>query len=294
MRLLGLAVAGILFFSGLPEALRADEAPRPFASFDLAGPAVLNDPHDLAFGPDGLLYVADKFGHRIAVMDPETLDLVETVAEGLLPGVHDVSFSTDGRAAVAVTGLGAVLVFDTLKGAKPAASAALPAPRTEGALYHTNGTIYALAGGTGTLIAYRGGKPVAAAEGHPGAHDVAEAPDGSIWVADNFNRRLVRYSTDLTRTQVIDHPKYGFAGPRYLDVDALGRLVVADQDAHRILLIDPEGPDGGTLLGVLGDGFPGIGPNKFDDPEGVAVRGNEYFFADSDNNRLVRYVVVTN
>ena len=73
-----------------------------------------------------------------------------------------------------------------------------------------------------------------------------------------------------------------------------GYLVVADQDAHRILLIDPEGPDGGTLLGVLGDGIPGLGPDKFDDPEGVAVDGNRYFISDSDNNRIVRYSVVLN
>ena len=89
-------------------------------------------------------------------------------------------------------------------------------------------------------------------------------------------------------------PKFGFIGPRYLDVTESGHLVVADQDAHRILLIDPDAPDGGALLGVLGDGMPGIGPNKFDDPEGVAVDGNRFFFSDSDNNRIVRYSIVLN
>ena len=54
-------------------AAAAQDAP-PFASFELAGPAVLNDPHDIAFGPDGRLWVADKFGNRIAIMDPETLE----------------------------------------------------------------------------------------------------------------------------------------------------------------------------------------------------------------------------
>ena len=113
-------------------------------------------------------------------------------------------------------------------------------------------------------------------------------------MADNQARRLVKYSATLDRLQVLDHSKYGFIGPRYLDIDDFGRLVVADQDAHRILLIDPNGPEGGTLIGVLGDGVPGIGANKFDDPEGVAVRGNRYFFSDSDNNRIVRYSVVLN
>ena len=51
---------------------------------------------------------------------------------------------------------------------------------------------------------------------------------------------------------------------------------------------------GGDLLGAIGDGKPGLGPNKLDDPEGVAVRGNSYYFSDSDNNRIVKYVVVMN
>ncbi len=271
------------------------QEPGPFATFDMAGPATLNDPHDLAFGPDGRLYVADKLGSRIAVIDPETLDVIETIAEGLLPGVRDISFGPDGRVVVAVTGIGAVIVFDGFVGPEePRPAELLPAPGTEGALAHSNGRIYAMASGLGALMAYEDGEAVGVVDGHPGAHDVAETAEGDLWVADNFNRRLVRYSADLAQLQVLDDVKFGFRGPRYLDVDSLGRLVVADQDAHRVLLIDPTGPDGGTLLGVLGDGAPGAGPGKFDDPEGVAVRGNRFYFSDSDNNRVVRYSIVLN
>ncbi|WP_305987073.1 NHL repeat-containing protein [Roseibium sp. MMSF_3544] len=272
----------------------AQESPAPFASFDKAGPEVLNDPHDLAFGPDDLLYVADKFGHRIAVIDPETLDLIESLGTGKLPGVHDISFGPDGRVAVAVTGLGSVFVYSSVETLDIAPAVMLSAPRTEGALAHSNGRIYAMAGGTGLLIAYENGKAVASAGSHPGAHDVAEGPDGSVWVADNFNRRLVRYSPELEKLQTVEGPQFGFVGPRYLDIDAFGRLVVADQDAHRIVMIDPDGEGGAVLVGVLGTGRPGKGPNQFDDPEGVAIRGNDYFFADSDNNRIVRYTVAIN
>ena len=79
-----------------------------------------------------------------------------------------------------------------------------------------------------------------------------------------------------------------------MDFDEFGRIIVADQDAHRVLMIDPDGPDGGSLLGVLGNGLPGIGPGRFDDPEGIAVRDGRYYISDSDNNRIVRYAVVTN
>ncbi len=183
----------------------------PFAAFDLGGPSVLNDPHDLAFGPDGRLYVADKFGSRIAVLDPETLDIVDVVAKGALSGVHDISFGPDGRAAVSVTGRGVVAVFDKLTGGDAKPAEALTAPRTEGVLFHSNGRIYASAGSIGGLVGYQEGEIVAAASGHFGAHDVAEDGDGNVWIADNVNCRLVKYSPDLARLQILDHAKYGFA-----------------------------------------------------------------------------------
>lgn len=283
----------VCLFLCLCDPALAEDAP-PFAAFDGASAPVLNDPHDLAFGPDGLLYVADKFGDRIVVFDPETLELIEVLGQGRLPGVHDVSFGPEGEVALAVTDLNAVLLYESVAGLDGPASGIVGAARTEGALLHSGGRLYATAGGIGVLVAIEGEAVVALAEGHFGAHDVAEDPEGNIWVADNRARRLVKYSPDLTRLQVLDDPKFGLRGARYLDVTEAGLLAVADQDAHRILLIDPDGPEGGTLLGVLGTGEPGLGPNLFDDPEGIAVSGNRFFISDSDNNRIVRYAIVLN
>lgn len=274
--------------------VHAQEIAPPFATFELASAAILNDPHDLTLGPDGHIYVADKFGSRLVVLDAETLDLIAVLGEGNLPDVRDVSFDPTGKVAIAVTGANAVAVYADVARAGEEPDLLLSAPRTEGALAHSSGRIFAMASGIGALIAFDGPEVLAVAEGHPGAHDVAEDSDGNLWVADNARRRLVKYSPDLERLQVVDAAKFGLRGPRYLDVDDFGRLVVADQDAHRILLIDPDGPDGGTLLGVLGDGSPGLGPNRFDDPEGVVVVGSRYYISDSDNNRVVRYSVVLN
>ena len=268
--------------------------PGPFASFDLASEPILGDPHDLAIGPDGRLYVADKLNARIAVFDPETLEFIEELGAGFLPGVRDISFGPGGEVALAVSGASAVAIYESLDALQSPPDIGVRAPGTEGALYHSSGRIFAMASGIGALVVFDNLEAINGVDGHLGAHDVAEAPDGSVWVADNRLRRLVRYSQDLERLQVIEADKFGLVGPRYLDITETGLLVVADQDAHRILLIDPEGPDGGTLLGVLGDGAPGLGPDKFDDPEGVAVSGNRYFISDSDNNRIVRYSVFLN
>lgn len=265
----------------------------PFASFDLASEPVLNDPHDLTIGPDGHLYIADKFGSRIVVMDAETLEIIDVIADGLLPGVHDIAFDAAGNAVIAVTGLSRVITLD-ISGDEPQVLSALSAVGTEGALPHSNGRIYAMASYTGQLIAYENGQIVAVVDGLSGAHDLAEDLEGNIWVANTGAANLVKFDADLNRLDVLRGPEFNFAGPRYLDVDQAGRLVVADQDGHRILMIDPNAPIGQRLLGVLGDGKPGIGPNKFDDPEGVSVSGSRYFFSDSDNNRIVRYSIVMN
>jgi len=278
----------------LAMAATAQDGATPFAAFDLASPPILSNPGDLAIGPDGNLYVAERFAGRLTVLDPDTLELIATRAIGKMPGVRDVSFGPDGSVVTALTGAAAVAVYSGISALDDAPDQMLPAARTEGALAHSNGRIYVMDGGMGQVFSYENGMPIAAAGRHPGAHDIAEDLQGNIWVADNQRGRLVKYAQDLTQLQVLDDPKFGFAAPKYLDFDDFGRLVVADQNANRILLIDPDGTDGGTLLGVLGDGRPGLGPNKFDGPQGIAVLGNSYYVSDSDNNRVVRYTVVLN
>lgn len=262
----------------------------PFATFDAASEAVLSDPHDVVIGPDGRLYVADKFADRIAIMDRDTLEVVGSFGDGELSGPHDVDFDAGGRAIIADTENHRVAIYDFSSGAARFSGSIVGIGRPEGAIAHPNGRIYATSSGFGTITAFENGASVATAGGLSRAHDIAIDSNGDLWVADAGNRRIVKYSPDLNVLGILDDPKYGWAGPRYLDVDPLGRLVVADQDAHRIVMIDKDG----VLVGVLGNGVPGMGPNRFDDPEGVEIAGSMYFFADSDNNRIVRYQVVMN
>ena len=263
---------------------------KPFATFDAASEPFLSDPHDLVIGPDGRLYVADKFANRIAVLDRESLELLDSFGDGELSAPRDISFDTEGRAVIADSGSGRIMIYD-MSGERPRLSGEIiGVSRTEGAVAHPNGRIYANSSGSGTITAFQNGEIVATAGGLIGAHDVEVGPNGDLWVADMGNRRIVRYSQNLEIVSVFNDAKYGFLGPRYLDVDEIGRVIVADQDAHRMIMIEPDG----ALVGIIGNGLPGKGPNRFDDPEGVAIYGSTYFFADSDNNRVVRYRVVMN
>ena len=49
-------------------------------------------------------------------------------------------------------------------------------------------------------------------------------------------------------------------------------------------------PDG-RLLQVLGELRAGKGPGVFDRPEGVEIRGQDIWFSDTYNDRIVRYRV---
>ncbi len=59
----------------------------------LATDASLNYPKDLAFGPDGRIYIADELNNRVRAVDVET-GIIETVA-----GTGDAGFSGDGGPA---------------------------------------------------------------------------------------------------------------------------------------------------------------------------------------------------
>jgi len=265
-----------------------------FATFDIASDPVLNDPRDLTIGPGGLLYVADMGNSEITVLDPDDLRVLGSFGDGRLFGVRDISFGPDGRAYVAVANLNRVDVFD-VDGAQGSFVESIPdLPFTEGAYAHANGRLYAMASGIGVLVATQNNQLVAVAPGLRRAHDVTSGPDGTIWVADNGMRRLVQFDADLNFLQFLDGPEFGFVAPRYLHIDDFGRIVVSDRGAHRMLLIDPLAPVGSRLLGVIGDGLPGLGPGSFDNPDGVVSSGNSYFFSDSANNRIVKYTVIVN
>lgn len=119
-------------------------------------------------------------------------------------------------------------------------------------------------------------------------HDIVLAPDGShLYVAGNGNDRVVNFTEYLDIIRTVGGSAYGSDGPRYLDMDAAGRLYIADKYNHRVQVLSPDG----ELLLTVGKGGAGIGPDLFDRPEGVAIRGRDVWFSDTHNDRIVRYRV---
>ena len=74
---------------------------------------------------------------------------------------------------------------------------------------------------------------------------VAVGPDGSVYVADTWNYRIQKFTSDGKFLSMWGSgPALGqdqFYGPRGLAVDSLGRLFVADTGNKRIVIYDANG-----------------------------------------------------
>ncbi|MBT2987756.1 MAG: beta-propeller fold lactonase family protein [Candidatus Thiodiazotropha sp. (ex Ctena orbiculata)] len=261
------------------------------ATFVLASRPVLSNPHDLKLTPDGrYLFVSDVGNDRIAILDPETLELIETFGEDHQSGTHDIDFDASGRAYVADTHNNRVVVY-SISGTNASRIAELTTGirGPEGVLAHPNGRIYVAGAWSNNLIVFEHGVAVDELRGLSAPHDIELAANGSdIWLADAGNDRILLLSEGLALKAELDRESYDFNGVRYMDLLDDGSLVAADKNNHQIKFIAADG----RLVLVLGDGRPGRGPGKFRTPEGVELRGSDLWLSDSGNDRVLRYRLI--
>ncbi len=260
------------------------------ATFLAASDVDLDNPHDVKLSPDGTrLFVSDVGNDRVVVLDAESLALLGHFGAEEQDGTHDVDFDAEGRLYVADTHNHRIAIYE-LEGADGKLIGELTGGvrKPEGVLVGRDGRVYVTGAGTGNLVVYRRGTVERETGGLSAPHDLEFAPNGDLWVADAANDRMVRMSPDLEAKTVLKGATYDFSGPRYLDVAADGTLVVADKYSHSVKVIAEDG----TLLGVIGDGDSGEGPQKFRTPEGVELRGDIAWIADSGNDRIVKYRII--
>lgn len=249
----------------------------------------LSQPHDAAFSPDGkLIYVTDMRNSRIRVLEAMTLKPVGNFGEGELSYPHDAEFDKRGRLLVADTGNDRIAIYE-IQGAKAKLVGELKGlSGPEGVAVAPDGRIIVTNTRAATLSAFRDGK-LERTVGSYGAkdgefsnpHDVEAAADGSVYVVDSANNRVQVFDSAL-RHRASFGAALNLNAPKYLAFDG-DRIWLADEYNHRILLLDK----GHRLLGVLGSGKRGRGPDAFYKPEAVLARTPHVWVIDTYNDRIV-------
>jgi len=225
-----------------------------------------NQPWGVAVGPDGNVYVADTWNHRVQVFTPEGEFIRAWGQLGQLDAARDPE-DFWGPRAIAVGNDGLVYVADT-------GNKRIRVYTAEGQWLRDIGS-----GGT---AAGQLNEPVG----------LAIHPDGRIFVADTWNRRIQVFNTmGQYLTSWVIPAWYGDQGNRpYLALDVeRGHLYVTDPDAARVIVYDFNG----TMLGSFGQ--PGakdapMNATQINVVGGIAIDGQgRVFVADAGAGRILRF-----
>lgn len=219
------------------------------------------EPWDVAVGPDGAVYVADTWAHRVQKFTPDSQCLTQWGTFGQYGlGMGPAAFY--GPRAVAIGPEGTVYVADT--GNK----------RVQ--VFNADGVFLRQWGGAGSA---------------PGQLDepvgLDIGPDGRVYVADSWNYRV--QVLEPGGEPVRSWPIAAWNNPAveekpYLAVDAAGRVYVTDPGHYRVLVFDSEGNY------LYGFGQFGFDATSFALPMGVAVGPDgSLYVTDAANHRVMRF-----
>ncbi|MEN9814934.1 MAG: hypothetical protein RLZZ412_916 [Verrucomicrobiota bacterium] len=265
--------------------------PAPAKRLDLA-PAVYDGMHDIAVGPDGSIYAADSFQHRIIRLEPRTH------AATVFAGTGKAGFSGDGGPAdQAQLNIPMCGVIDP--SGKSMVIADLVNQRVR-RIDLTTKVITTIAGNGQKGLPKDGDEALAAPMGDARAACVAR--DGTLYVLLRGGNALAAIKDGKVTVVVNKAGKPGPAtdgpaaaatmrGPKYVTTDAKGNVLILDTENHCLRLFDPTKQ---TIRTIAGNGKKGsaVGADwastQLNRPHGARIGPDgRLYITDTENNRIL-------
>jgi DNA-binding beta-propeller fold protein YncE len=264
------------------------------------GPGVkaeFNGMHNLAIGPDGVVYLADTWNQRVRKYDPKT----GTVTN--FAGTGDKGFSGDRGPADKAT-FGGIYCVTLAPDQRRLLVADLDNRRIRSIDLPT-GEVTTVAGNGQSGIPSDGAVAVTAPLVDPRAVTADSA--GRIYILERSGHALRIVDPDGKIRTVVGTGKRGHTGdggpgrmallngPKHLCLDRDGSVIIADTENHTVRRYLPYEDRIVKVAGSGKKGTAGIGgpPEEVEmfQPHGVTIGpGGELFIVDSGNNRVLKIV----
>lgn len=280
-------------------------------------PGQFSLPRNLAFAPDGTLYVADSGNNRIQHLSPDgsVLHTWGTYSGAGLPDPAPGTF--DQPWGIAVGPDGSVYVSDTWnhriqkfspEGEFLTAWGQLGQAETPYSLWgprglavNDQGQVLVADTGNKRIIVYNsdGGfvNQFGSSGFAPGQFNepvgIALDDQGLLYVADTWNLRVQVLAPDgngnyapLTEWEIVGWYGQSLDNKPFITINAAGNVLISDPEAHRVLEFTSQG----EFVRTWGD--LGASPDRFRLPTGLAVDSDGgIWVTDAGNGRLMRFIL---